>query len=121
MTDMKSGWATKEQCEKLIEESRGDGCLFCRFFEMIEEATATTSSVFKDTVLLQVSGECRRHSPVVQMFEDSDDNLTIWPEVNDKGWCGDFELSRKITNADQICSAVNDPKYREFLTSRLKD
>jgi|688.fasta_scaffold01648_56 hypothetical protein len=119
MSDMETGYANAAQCAQLLSEARKDGCLFCKWFAMHEEATATKSATFKHITLLEVHGDCRRRAPIVQLHEeDPDSNLTVWPEVTQKEWCGEFEKTTEIIDVDYICSPTTDPGFREWITEQ---
>jgi hypothetical protein len=119
MSDIESGYANEVQCAELLATARKDGCLFCKWFAMHEEATATKSSIFKHITLLEVRGDCRRRAPIVQLHEDDpDSNLTVWPEVTHKEWCGEFEQTSDTVGVDRICSPTTDPDYRTWITEQ---
>jgi hypothetical protein len=104
MVENETGYATLEQCKTLIENARGDGCLFCKWFCEHEGANATEPPFGGMDKFIQIKGDCRKRSPVVWVHPECiDDVYAVWPEVTNRQWCGEFEQKYGVT-PESICN-----------------
>jgi len=111
-----SGYATREQCKLLLDESyeMKRCCCRCEFFEAAEEVTSTyceAASILrgKPTFKIEYSGFCHRFPPANQ---DHCESLS-YPYVTEADWCGEFvELEKKL-EVDDVCAAYLDEEDSE--------
>lgn len=64
--------------QEITARSQGPGCYRCRFYYPALGLSEDEPS----------HGDCRRHAPIrIQRFTPT----TVWPDVNARSWCGDWE------------------------------
>lgn len=57
-------------------------CDSCRWFQPMHESDWPTAD--------RPAGECRRHPPVILVYDEWSDHYRRWPIVEDLDFCGEF-------------------------------
>ena len=99
-------YATKKQCQRQIIDLLPDQCCVrCEFFEKTDDASAELVDYGDGPhYRIDLSGNCRRRSPVAAVVDGS--LLSVFPEVEAVGWCGEFKLSLEDRGIDYVCSPM---------------
>jgi hypothetical protein len=96
-------YANKEQCDNLLSQLPPECCLKCRFFEKHEEATS--DKYYTDSephYFVTVRGDCRRLPPV-PIPSENNVVVSLFPDVRDRDWCGEFEMAKEDRGMKYVC------------------
>jgi hypothetical protein len=107
VNDALGGYANREQCKELMNRCGATSCAFCCWFDQHEPATTYLSA---HGVSAEMTGHCRRRSPVV--IDNEEDGF--WPVVQSWEWCGEFQPSAGDRGLGFFC-------MEEWLENRTGD
>lgn len=96
------GYASRELCEKLLNEIKPVSCLNCKFFEKFEEATADECN---GRFCVSLDGSCLRYPPARSGDQSEDDRFV---STSARFWCGEFVKTDEDRGIDYVYAVWKD-------------